>query len=85
MTTVSVFVKIIGILDEELFSETDVGCTAPYILSALYDVPVGVAPLLLKHCIAIFAVAKGWLLFDIGWIVLFLEFQRKKKRSNSVR
>ena len=38
------FVKIISIPDEELFSETYVGCTASY-FSKLYDVPVGfVAP-----------------------------------------
>ena len=30
MTTASVFVKIISIPDEELFSETYVGCTASY-------------------------------------------------------
>ena len=27
----------------------------------------------LSQCIALFAVAEGWLLLDIGWIVLFFE------------
>ena len=36
-------------------------------LSKLYDVPVGFVSLpLLKQCVAIFAVAEGWLLLDIG-------------------
>ena len=26
-------------------------------------------------CIALFAVAEGWLLLDIGWFVLFLKFK----------
>ena len=44
-----------------------------YILSKLYDVPVGfVSPPLLRQCIAIFAVAEGWLLLDIGLFVLFI-------------
>ena len=30
MTTISFFVKIMSIPDEELFSETYVGCTASY-------------------------------------------------------
>ena len=38
--TVWLIVKIISIPDEELFSETAVGCTASY-FSKLYDVPVG--------------------------------------------
>ena len=36
-------------------------------LSKLYDVPVGfVIRLHLRQCIALFAVAEGWLLLDIG-------------------
>ena len=36
--------------------------------SKLYDVPVSVAPPppILRLCIALFAVAEGWLLLDIG-------------------
>ena len=42
-------------------------------LSKLYDVPVGIIPLpLLRQCMAIFAVAEGWLLLDNRWSVLFL-------------
>ena len=41
-----------------------------------YDVPVGFVncnpPPILRLCIALFAVAEGWLLLDIGWFVLFL-------------
>ena len=46
-----------------------------HILSKLYDVHVGLVPLssLLRLCIALFAVAEGWLLLDIGWFVLFLK------------
>ena len=45
-----------------------------FTLSKLYDVPVGfVSPLLFRKCIAIFAVAEGWLLLDIGCFVLFLK------------
>ena len=42
-------------------------------LSKLYDVPVGFVPSfpISKLCIALFAVAEGWLLLDIGWFVLF--------------
>ena len=42
-------------------------------LSNLYDVPVGFVtpPPILRLCIALFAVAEGWLLLDIGWFVLF--------------
>ena len=40
-------------------------------LSILFDVPVGfIAPPNLRQCIALFAVAEGWLLLDIGWSVL---------------
>ena len=36
-------------------------------MSKLYDVPVGfVNPPILRLCIALFAVAEGWLLLDIG-------------------
>ena len=35
-------------------------------LSKLYDVPVGFVPPRLIQCIAIFAVAEGWQLLDIG-------------------
>ena len=52
-------------------------------LSKLYDVPVGFVftPTLLRQCIAIFAVAEGWLLLDIGWFVLFLLYFVAKKSS----
>ena len=63
MTTVSFFVNIIGIPDEELFSETSVGCTASYICLDYIMFPLVVyAP----QCIAIIAVAVGWMLLDIG-------------------
>ena len=65
-------------------------------LSKLYDVPVGfVTPPhpILRLNIAYFAVAEGWLLLDIGWFVLFLQFipvytvmashQSKKREVNS--
>ena len=49
-------------------------CGSPlHTLSKLYDVPVGfVNPSILRLCVALFAGAEGWLLFDIGWFVLFL-------------
>ena len=36
MTTVRVFVKIVSIADEELFSETAVGCTGPYFVLIIW-------------------------------------------------
>ena len=51
-----------------------VGCTASYFVK-LYDVPVGFVtpppPPSFRQCIALFAVAEGWLLLDIRWFVLF--------------
>ena len=35
-------------------------------LSKLYDVSVGFVPPFFRLCIALFAVAEGWLLLDIG-------------------
>ena len=45
-------------------------------ITLFYDVPVGfVNPLpILRLCIALFAVAEGWLLLDIGWFVLFFKY-----------
>ena len=66
MIAVSVFVKIISIPDEALLSETFVGCTASYFVKIIH-VPVDFCiPPLLRQCIAIYAVAEGWLLLDIG-------------------
>ena len=58
-------VLIISMPGEELFSETTVGTLSKLYI---YDVPVGfVIPLpILRLCIALFAVAEGWLLLDIG-------------------
>ena len=72
MTTVSFLAKIISIPDEELFSETYVGCTASYFVKIIWYSRWFCIPPLLRQCIVIFAVAEGWLLLDIGWFVLFL-------------
>ena len=40
-------------------------------LSKLYDVPVVFYTSHLRQCIALFAVAEGWLSLDIGRFVLF--------------
>ena len=63
MTIVIVFVKIISIPDGEVFSET----TPFHTLSKLYDVPVGFVapPPHSRQCIALYAVAEGWLLLDV--------------------
>ena len=47
------------------------------LLVKLYDVPVGFVappppPPHLRHSIALYVVAEGWLLLAIGWFVLFL-------------
>ena len=44
-------------------------------LSKYYDVPVDfvTTPPILRLYVALFAVAEGWLLLDIGWFVLFLD------------
>ena len=60
-------VKVDIIPNEELFSETTVGCTASYFVKIIYDVPVGfVSPPILRLYMALFAVAEGLLLLDIG-------------------
>ena len=74
----------ISISDEEWFSETYVGRTASYFVEIiwckLYDVPVGFVtpPPHLRQCIAMFAVAEGRLLLDIGRFVLFSWYRTKK-------
>ena len=64
--------KIFSIPEE--FSETSVVYTATYFLKILgcsrwFCIPHPH----LRQCIALFAVAEGWLLLDIGWFVLFLD------------
>ena len=58
--TVRFIVQIISIPEEELFSETT--------LTKSYDIPVGFVhhPVISRLCNALFAVAEGWLLLDIG-------------------
>ena len=75
--TVRFIVWIISIPDEELFSETAVGCTASYFVKIIWCSRwfCKPPPPILRLCIALFAVAEGWLLLDIGWFVLFLEWQ----------
>ena len=74
--TVRLIVWIISIPDEELFSEAVVGCTASYFVKIIWlsrwfcNPP----PPMLRLYIALFAVAEGWLLLDIGWFVLFLTY-----------
>ena len=67
MTTVSFFVKIFRKVRRVHRFNT---------LSKLYYVPVGWVspPPLSRQCNAIFAVAEGLLLLDIGWFVLVLPF-----------
>ena len=79
MTTVSFFLsKLLASLIRNYFPNRT-SCASLHNLSKLYDVPVGfVTPSLLRQCIAIFAVAEGWLLLDIGWFVLFLFYQKLK-------
>ena len=40
-------------------------------------------PPILRLCIALFAVAEGWLLLDIGWFVLFLEARKHDKVTSA--
>ena len=67
MTTVSFLSKLLASLIRNFPKRTS---GAPlHTLSKLYDVPVGFVtppPSLLTQFIAIFAVAGGWLLFNIG-------------------
>ena len=61
-----IFAKII-FPDEELFSETSVGCIASYFVLIIWCSRwFCILPSLLRHCIAIFAIAEGWLLLDMG-------------------
>ena len=65
-------------MPDELFFETAVGYTASYFVKIIWcsrwfcNPP---PPLISRLCIALFAVAEGWLLLDIGWFVLFLYSQ----------
>ena len=57
MTTVWVFVKIISISDEELFSETVLGYTATYLVLNYIMFPLVFNPHHLRICFPVFAVA----------------------------
>ena len=57
--------------DEELFSETAVRNTASYFVKIIWCSRWFCNPPILRLCYALFAVAEGWLLLDIGWFVLF--------------
>ena len=74
--TVWLNVLIISIPDEELFSETAVGCTASYFVKIIWcSCWFWTPPPILRLSIAYFAVAEGWLLLVIGWFVLFFFIQ----------
>ena len=62
-----IFAKVI-FPDEEFFSETSVGCIASYFVLMIIQCShwFCILPPLLRHCIAIFAIAEGWMLLDIG-------------------
>ena len=53
-------------------------------LSKLYhnDVPVGLVPHIFMLCVALFAVAEGWLLLEIVYFVLFLFFKTRNAVCN---
>ena len=63
-----IFVKIIASLLRNHFSETAIGCATScqnyMMIPLVFNSPN------LRQCIALFAVAEGWLLLDIGWFVL---------------
>ena len=71
--TVRLIVLIISIPHEDLFSETAVWCTASYFVKIIWCSRWLCYPpsSILRLCFALFAVAEGWLLFDIGWFALF--------------
>ena len=54
----------------------DMTCGSLYYLSNLdilqYVIQNSTPPAILRLCIALFAVAEGWLLLDIGWFALFM-------------
>ena len=60
------FCQIISIPDGELSFETAVGCSASYFVYIIRCSRWFCSPLYLRQCIALFAVAEGWLLLDIG-------------------
>ena len=62
-----------NIPDEDLFSEITVECTVSYFVKIIGCFRCFLSPaLLLSQCIALYAVAKGWLFLDIGLLVSFL-------------
>ena len=80
MTAVSLFLsKLLASLMWNYFPKRTSGAPL-HTLSKLYYVPVGfVSPPLLRQYIALFAIAYGWLLLDIGGFVLFF-----KNAENSI-
>ena len=69
--------KLLASLMRIYFFETYVGCTASYFVKIIlcsrwYCNPHHI----LRLCIALFEVAEGWLLLDIGWFVLFYKIWR---------
>ena len=75
--TLRLIVYIISIPDEELYSDTAVRCIASYVVKIIWCsrwlVPI------LGLCIALFAVAEGWLLLKIGWFFLFCHIQNDNR------
>ena len=72
--TVRFIVYIISIPDEKLFSVTAVGCITSYFVKIIWCSRwLSTPPPILRLYIALFAVAEGWLLLDIGGFVLFLK------------
>ena len=58
---------MINIPDKDQFSETAVGRTT------LFFVKIVNSSSLFEKCLAVFAKAKVWLLFDTVWFALFLK------------
>ena len=52
-------------------------------LSKLYDALLVLfsPPPLLSQCLVLFALAEGWLLFDIGWFVLLLISKARQRKT----
>ena len=68
--TVCTFIKLLAFLMRNTFSETPVDALL-HTLSKFYDAPIGLGPsTLLRQCLALFAVAEGWLLLELGGFVL---------------
>ena len=68
--------KLLASLTRNYFPKRPSGAPL-HTLSKYYGIPIGFVTPFLRLCLALFAVAEGWMLLGIDWFVLFIQ-----KRKN---